>query len=107
MNKVECHVINCQHYQENLCELDRIQVDGPAARDKAQTCCMSFSEKQNSSSNHVGGGQASYHTGISCMAEHCGYNQNAKCEADAIGIGCSYGATDAKSGTQCMSFVER
>lgn len=108
MNKVECHVSNCQHYSNDLCSLDKISVDGPAAKEKSQTCCLSFDEKISSAENVVGyEPQASVQTNISCKATNCGYNSNKRCEADSIRVSNSMSNATSKSGTQCATFSER
>lgn len=108
MNKVECHVSNCQHYSDNLCSLDKIKVDGPAAKEKSQTCCLSFDEKTASATNSaVNAKPATEITGINCKADNCTYNSNSKCTADCICVDCGAQNVASKSGTLCASFVER
>lgn len=110
MNKVECHVASCTHHNNNLCQLDKIQVDGPAAKEKGQTCCLSFDEKIGSAQNAVGSSssrEASPETGIHCKAGNCSYNSNSKCSANCITVGSSCATVSSKSGTECSSFVER
>lgn len=108
MNKVECHVTSCQYYGENLCSLDKIRVDGPAAKDKSQTCCLSFDEKKQAAVDSVGSDpQPAIQTAIKCKAENCAFNDDAKCEADCICVECSCANVSTKSGTECGSFIER
>ena len=108
MNKVECNVDNCSHFSNNYCGLDQIKVDGPAAKEKYQTCCLSFDEKKPGMSNSsVSSSSASIQTGISCKAENCAYNSNSKCDADSICVGCSAGNPTVKSSTECDTFIER
>ena len=108
MNKVECNVDNCSHFSNNYCGLDQIKVDGPAAKEKYQTCCLSFDKKQLSMSNSsASGSAASIQTGISCMAENCVHNCSSKCDADTISVGCSAGNPTVKSSTECETFIER
>ena len=46
MNRLECQVNSCQHFQNNQCCLMGIQVDGPAAQESSQTCCASYEERR-------------------------------------------------------------
>lgn len=107
MNTVECHVTNCQHYQESLCSLNQIKIDGPAAKDKGQTCCMSFDEKQSGATNSVGEQPAAPETGIHCKAENCRFNSSSKCSANGVHVSCESANATAKSATQCTTFQER
>ena len=40
MNRLECQVNSCQHFQNNQCCLMGIQVDGPAAQESSQTAAL-------------------------------------------------------------------
>ena len=42
MNKLKCSVTTCRHNANDLCELRKIQVDGPAALESRETCCGSY-----------------------------------------------------------------
>lgn len=107
MNKVECHVDNCRHYSNNLCSLDKIKVDGPAAKEKSQTCCLSFAERNNSMENSTAAADAAPDTGIHCKADNCTYNSASKCNADNVTVGCVCAGVTSKSGTECSTFQER
>lgn len=108
MNKVECHVTNCQHYSDNMCSLDKIKVDGPAARESEQTCCLSFDEKKAGAQNSMGGMPTpAQNTGIHCAAENCTFNHHTKCDARNICIENCYSSASTKCGTECASFRER
>ena len=37
MNKLKCSVTTCRHNANNLCELRKIQVDGPAALESRES----------------------------------------------------------------------
>ena len=105
MNKLECQVTSCQHNCDDLCCLPGIQVDGPAAWESGQTCCASFEDRQpGSGTNSAGDRTPSEKTSISCQAEHCVYNENCKCEADFVSVGCGCSDVTTKSGTECCTF---
>ncbi len=54
MNKLKCSVTTCRHNANDLCELRKIQVDGPAALESSETCCGSYAERTSSSENSCG-----------------------------------------------------
>ena len=45
MNKLKCSVTTCRHNANDLCELRKIQVDGPAALESRETCCGSYAAR--------------------------------------------------------------
>ena len=45
MNKLKCSVTTCRHNQNELCGLQKIQVDGPAAMESRETCCHGTRKK--------------------------------------------------------------
>lgn len=105
MNRLECQVSTCQHYSDNRCCLPGIQVDGPAARESSQTCCDSFEERHEGyGENAVCGCCPTTESSIDCSAEHCVYNENSKCHADCVCVGCNCGEPSSKSGTECCTF---
>lgn len=106
MNKLECQVSSCQHWSNNLCCLDGIQVDGPAARENSQTCCDSYEERRSGSGENssTGSSSPSVDSDIGCSAEHCAYNHNCKCEAECVCVGCCCNDVSSKSGTECCTF---
>jgi Domain of Unknown Function (DUF1540). len=107
MSRVECQVSNCQHFLNYLCSLEKINVEGPGAKSKTQTCCLSFEEKQPGMENSVGNMNASSETGIHCDASNCAFNSNCHCDATDVHVGCSNNCATSKSGTACLSFVQR
>ena len=107
MNKLECQVSTCRHWSDNCCCLPGIQVDGPAARESSQTCCESYEEQNGSgheTQNVFGGNGPSEQSSICCSAEHCVYNENSKCHADCVCVGCTCQDPTSKSGTECCTF---
>ena len=59
MNRLECQVQSCQHYQNHQCCLAGIQVDGPSAQEASQTCCASYEERRPGSAGPERAGPAS------------------------------------------------
>ena len=53
MNRLECQVQSCQHYQNHQCCLAGIQVDGPSAQEASQTCCASYEERRPGSAQNA------------------------------------------------------
>lgn len=107
MNRVECEVSTCMHFDKNLCMLNKIRVEGPSAHDREQTCCMSFSEKLSGGQNAVGmPNNATQDTGINCKADNCSYNDNCKCTANLVKVTNCHPNVSAKCDTHCATFVE-
>ena len=106
MNRLECQVTSCQHYCNNQCCLPGIKVDGPSACESSQTCCSSFEERHRSMGENVSacGRTPSVETSIDCKAEKCAYNENCKCTAECVCVGCFCGDVTTKSGTECCTF---
>ena len=88
MNKLKCSVTTCRHNANDLCELRKIQVDGPAALESRETCCGSYAERTSSS-------------------ENCTYNDNHKCSADCVCVGCCCADPEVVSETECCTFERR
>ncbi|WP_159459719.1 DUF1540 domain-containing protein [Scatolibacter rhodanostii] len=106
MNHLECEVSTCMHFDKNLCTLNKIMVEGPAAHDKEETCCMSFSEKMSSGQNAVGvPHDAKPQTGIDCKAENCTYNSSCKCTASNVKVANCHPNVSAKCDTHCATFA--
>lgn len=108
MNKLKCRVDTCRNNKDCLCELSKIDVDGPAAEDVCETCCASYVERTKSSQNVSDfGAKPSEQTDIHCSAEHCEYNENKKCKADCVCVGCSCSDPSVVSETECCTFKQR
>ena len=103
-NRLECQVSSCQHYDGGLCSLPAIDVDGPAARESSQTCCASYKERGKSGGTASVPGMASTDSSISCQAQHCVYNENCKCGAECVCVGCCCDDVTTQSGTECCTF---
>lgn len=104
MNRLECQVESCQHYQNHQCCLLGIQVEGPAARESSQTCCASYEERRPGSSQNAAGMNPSVETDIRCRAKHCAYNDRDHCQAQSVCVDSCCGDVTCKSGTQCRTF---
>ena len=105
-NKLECSVTACRHNVNSLCDLPSIKVEGPGACCSDQTCCESFEERTSAGSNAVSGSYASPDTSIDCKAHNCTYNNNCKCEAECVCVGCCCSDVSSKSGTECCTFQQ-
>lgn len=109
MNKLKCSVETCRHNHNDLCSLQKIQVDGPAAMESRETCCGSYAERTKSAKNEsvCGCASASERTDIHCSAEHCTYNESKKCRAELVNVGCCCSDPCVVSETECCTFMPR
>ena len=106
-NRLECQVTSCRHNENDLCCLDSIKVEGPAARQSSQTCCESYEPRSQSGMNAVSSqGCACAETSIDCKAHSCTYNNNCKCEAGCVCVGCCCSDVTSKSGIECCTFQQ-
>ena len=104
MNRLECQVNSCQHFQNNQCCLMGIQVDGPAAQESSQTCCASYEERRPGAGQNAMGQNPSVETQIHCKVKGCAYNSHNRCDAQNVCVACCCGDVSSKSGTQCSTF---
>lgn len=102
MTNLMCSVQNCQNYQNNLCTLSSIQVDGRRAHSPRQTCCSSFQERGQGASNDISTEQPEIETQVKCDAATCAFNHSGACSAETITVTGS-GAQSAEQ-TECSSF---
>ena len=109
MNKLKCSVTTCRHNENQLCDLNKIRVDGPAATESCDTCCVSYAERTKGTSNMFTGNNstASESTEILCSAEHCMYNSNKKCNADNVKVEPCCADPCVISETSCATFRPR
>ena len=109
MNKLKCSVTTCRHNENQLCDLQQIQVDGPAAIESCDTCCVSYAERAKGTSNmfHGQNSMASESTEIRCSAEHCAYNSNRKCKAESVKVAPCCADPSIVSETECATFRPR
>ncbi|MBE5961650.1 MAG: DUF1540 domain-containing protein [Lachnospiraceae bacterium] len=101
MTNLRCSVNTCAHYVDNLCSLNSVKIEGPRADEPDGTCCDSFREAKDSTSN-CSCKDARLETSVGCSAENCKFNEDCKCHADSIDI-CGCGAKQTES-TLCGSF---
>lgn len=108
MNKLKCQVETCRHNENELCALSHIQVDGPVAEESRETCCSSYAERTGGARNAVEyGSSVSEDTDIHCSAEHCTFNENKKCHAECVCVGCCCASPTVMSQTECCTFQPR
>ena len=109
MNKLKCSVTTCRHNQNELCSLQKIQVDGPAAMESRETCCGSYAERTKSARNEAacGCGSASEQTDIHCSAAHCAYNENKKLSCGKRQRRLLLFGPERGSETECCTFQPR
>ncbi|MCL2253445.1 MAG: DUF1540 domain-containing protein [Lachnospiraceae bacterium] len=104
MSQLDCTVTNCTFNKVDCCCKGDILVGGSHADCDEDTCCESFSERNNDSfTNSIE--HPSKTINIDCEAMNCTYNSNYKCIAERVDI-CGNNA-HAPSGTLCATFVER
>lgn len=104
MTDLGCKVKNCvYHSEENLCSRDTIKVGGSNAKESCSTCCASFENLRDKTTNSCVCGKQKIE--ISCEAVNCKYNENNNCMANHIDVkpskDKSYGSTE------CASFMMR
>lgn len=95
MNKLKCSVTTCRHNANDLCELRKIQVDGPAALESRETCCGSYAERTSSSENSCG-----------CSSSPSA-TADVHCSADCVCVGCCCADPEVVSETECCTFERR
>ena len=107
MNRLECQVTSCQHFQNNQCCLMGIEVDGPSAQECSQTCCASYEERQAGSAQNAMGHNPSVETDIQCKVKGCTHNSHNRCQAQNDCVGSCCGDVSSKSGTECRTFQNK
>ena len=109
MNKLKCTVTTCRHNADMLCDLNKIQVEGPAAKESRDTCCGSYAERKGGAHNLAGvcSACATESTEILCSAEHCAYNSGRKCKADSVKVAGCTADPCVVSETECTTFRPR
>jgi hypothetical protein len=89
MPKITCGVVTCAYNKSKRCVKSVIDVDGPFARYKNDTCCDSFIEGDLPSFNYEFAHfepVSPKNTEISCDVASCIYMSRGKCSADEIEI---------------------
>jgi len=82
MAEISCTVTNCFFNKRNGCTAPVIKVDGIKAFESRSTNCNTFIEQKPGIQSSVDKPQQD--TEISCIAIHCVYNKNEKCDASDI-----------------------
>lgn len=104
-SNLECGVIHCSSNCDNHCCRSEIHVGGTQAHKSDDTCCSSFTNIPEGTTNNVGYKNPNESLSISCDAVNCVYNESGKCDADAISV-TGTSATDTHS-TECATFKLR
>ena len=115
MPKLKCKVEQCIYNYDWLCAKNYIDVDGPTARCKNDTCCKSYEPKDENSTHFefatLGGITPNIMTEVYCDATNCVFEKGQRCYADRIEIKNVSGnlyENGAKSGnvdvTNCQTF---
>ena len=110
MPKLKCHVNQCVHYSEGMCSKHYIDVDGPNANTKKETCCKSYLLKDSDIYNYEFAEITSspdVQTEVYCDAINCVYEKGQRCFADRIEIANITNGnvkTENSSVTHCKTF---
>lgn len=117
MPKLKCKVEQCAHNKDGLCAKNYIDVDGPEANNKKETCCKSYLFKDVDTFDYefaTMDASPTLQTEVYCDAIKCVYEKGQRCYADRIEISNVNEKTPAeyqkshKSGvTQCKTFEPR
>lgn len=88
MPKLKCEVGQCAYNANHHCHRGSIDVEGPMARSKKETACLSYVQKGNSNYNVEFGkiDEAPQETFVYCDATNCVFEHDSKCRADKIEI---------------------
>ncbi len=113
MPKLKCQVNQCVHNSEGLCAKNYIDVDGPNANNKKETCCKSYLLKDSDIYNYEFAemsGTPNAQTEVYCDAIKCVYEKGQRCYADRIEIAnINHNApkTEDYEVTHCKTFEPR
>lgn len=105
MPLLSCTAVSCEYNKNEYCSKGDIQVDGPTAQTPDETCCRSFVERREETTNSIDTGAPYQTIQIDCKACSCTYNDNEKCEAAKITIA-GNGACRCEE-TECGSFCKK
>lgn len=103
MPLLSCTARTCMYNKEEYCSKGDILVDGDAAKTPDETCCRSFVERKENSTNAVLG-TPSKTIDVECRACNCTFNCHEKCDADRITI-TGTGASTSED-TKCGRFYK-
>ena len=103
MTNLSCNACSCVHNDDNCCCLSGIDVKGRNACECSETCCGSYSYKEDSAKNNTASPKLNLQ--IKCAARNCVYNNNEACQADHVDIS---GITAVNAGdTVCSTFKSK
>lgn len=111
MSEIKCSAQACGYNKNRICNKKRIKVEGLFSRSKLGTFCQSF---KNTMTEHVTKEEIAQDMFdsiidepidviISCSANYCVHNKNAKCYATDIKVTGSN--AKYRSETECDSFL--
>lgn len=90
MPKLKCKVEQCIYNYDWLCGKNYIDVDGPDAKNKRDTCCKSYVCKDVDTLNYefatLGGVTPKAMTEVYCDATNCVFEKGQRCYADRIEV---------------------
>ncbi len=103
MTDLRCMTNTCAHNEEDCCCRSNITVCGSQACCEEDTCCSSFTEQSDQTTNAIKVPKHSIK--ITCDARDCVHNVECNCKAPTIEV-TGHGASSAKQ-TACASFAQR
>ena len=87
MPKLKCEVGQCAYNANHCCYRGSIDVEGPMARSKKDTACLSYVQKGNANYNiETSKIEAPTNTFVYCDATNCVFEHDSVCKADKIEI---------------------
>ena len=103
---VNCKVTDCIYNDNNKCTSAGIHIGGKDAKDAVETKCDTFTTRANAFTNMSG--DHTNKTAIDCKSVECKYNDNYKCNLDAISVSCTCSSCSCSSveETYCGSFMK-
>ncbi len=88
MPKLKCVASKCAYNNDQHCYRSAIDIEGPMARSKKETACLSYVKKGNIAYDveFAKMGEAPKETFVYCDASNCVFEHDARCHADKIEI---------------------
>ncbi len=88
MPKLKCEVGKCAFNNNQHCYRSSIDIEGPMARSKKETACLSYVKQGNSNYDveFAKIKEAPKETFVYCDATNCVFEHDARCHADKIEI---------------------
>lgn len=100
MPNLDCTAVKCTYNVDEYCAKGSILVAGADAKQPRETCCSSFRERTENSTNS--NRMVDRQVDVDCEAEDCIFNESGICNAGHIGIA-GANACECKE-TECSSF---